>query len=112
MRVGIGLPAPVVALMRLMPAWPKLEAVAHTLPYDVAIVADRWSGRPLPAARWGDVACPVLVAAGGKSPRWMQNGMRALAEAVPGAEHRTLPGQTHVVKPRTLAPELIGFFSG
>jgi pimeloyl-ACP methyl ester carboxylesterase len=35
MRKGVGLPAPVVAMMPLMPAWSKLKAVAHTLPFTI-----------------------------------------------------------------------------
>src|SRR5204863_3296470 len=35
MRDMVGVPAPFVMMMRLMPwIWRKLEAVAHTLPYD------------------------------------------------------------------------------
>src|SRR5215210_7220072 len=33
MREGIGLPAVFVAMMRFMPAWSKLKAVAHTVVY-------------------------------------------------------------------------------
>jgi hypothetical protein len=50
------------------------------------------------------------VIAGGKSPAWMHAAMRALADVLPGARHRTLEGQTHIVKARTLAPVLTGFF--
>jgi pimeloyl-ACP methyl ester carboxylesterase len=55
---------------------------------------------------------PTLVIDGGKSPAWMRNGMRALASAIPGARHETLPGQTHMVKAAVLAPVLSGFFGG
>ena len=41
----------------------------------------------------------------------MQNGMRALADVLPNAQHVTLPGQTHMVKDAALAPELVTFFS-
>src|SRR5258707_381357 len=34
---SVGVPAFFVALMRLMPIWSKLRAIAHTLPYDGAI---------------------------------------------------------------------------
>jgi pimeloyl-ACP methyl ester carboxylesterase len=34
----VGLPAFGVALMRFMPVWKTLTAVAHTLPYDITIV--------------------------------------------------------------------------
>ena len=36
MRNAIGIPAPFVALMPLMPMWKGLKATAHTLPYDWA----------------------------------------------------------------------------
>ena len=38
----VGMPALFVWPMRLMPMWSKLEAVAHTLPYDAAVKAE-WS---------------------------------------------------------------------
>ena len=47
---------------------------------------------------------------GGKSPAWMRNATRALAGIVPNATYRTLDGQTHMVKPKALAPPLIEFF--
>ena len=110
MRVGVGLPALVVGMMRLMPAWPKLKAVAHTLPYDTSFTAPLQRGKALPADRWTSVHVPVTVIAGGKSPAWMQTAMRALADVLPGATHRTLPGQTHLVKADALAPVLREIF--
>lgn len=111
MTKGVGLPAVFVALMRFMPAWKKLKAVAHTVPYDASIVVDYEHGEPLPGDRWTDVTMPTLVAVGGKSPAWMKNGMRALSGVLPNAEHRTLEGQTHIVKPEALAPVLVEFFN-
>ncbi|MCK2213479.1 alpha/beta fold hydrolase [Actinomadura sp. ATCC 31491] len=110
MRKGVGLPGPVVAMMRFMPAWPKLKAVAHTLPYDAAFVAAYEQGRPYPAGSWPGVKVPVLVMDGGKSQAWIRNAARALAGVLPDAEHRTLDGQTHIVKPEALAPALTAFF--
>lgn len=112
MREGVGLPAVFVALMRLMPAWSKLKAVAHTLPYDAAVVYEHQKGRPLPAGRWASATMPTLVAVGGKSPDWMQSAMRNLADVLPNARHRTLEGQTHIVKAEALAPVLAEFFEG
>jgi len=58
----VGVPAFVRALMPLMiPVWSKLKAVAHTLPYDGAIVRDNQRGKPLPASRWASVTIPALV---------------------------------------------------
>jgi pimeloyl-ACP methyl ester carboxylesterase len=111
MSQGVGLNPVIVAMMRLMPAWSAMKAVAHTLPYDVAVTIDQQSGSALPVDRWATVDCPVLVVDGGKSPAWMRNGMAALASALPNASHPTLPGQTHLVKAAALAPVLIDFFS-
>lgn len=106
----VGVPGIFITLMRVMPAWPKLTAVAHTLPYDFAIVGPFQRGVPLPATRWSGATVPTLVMDGGKSPVWMRNATRALAGIVPNATYRTLDGQTHMVKPKALAPPLIEFF--
>lgn len=106
----VGVPSAFILLMRLMPPWKKLKAIAHTLPYDTAIMAENQRGKPLPARRWASVNVPTLVADGGKSPTWMRHATQALAKAVPGATYRTLPGQTHMLKPEAIAPVLVQFF--
>jgi len=111
LREDAQVPAVFVALMPLMPAWGKLKALAHTLPYDLTIMDGGQQGRPLPPGRWASLTAPALVIAGGKSPAWLQNAARALARALPGASHQTLPGQTHIVKPKALAPVLADFFT-
>src|SRR5690606_3995409 len=103
MREAVRVPAPFVLMMRLMPAWPKIKAVAHTLPCDAAVLGDVVSGKPLPRSRWAGVTMPTLVIDGGKSPVWIRSGARALADVLPNAQHRTLAGQTHMVKPQALA---------
>ncbi|MEV4105039.1 alpha/beta fold hydrolase [Nonomuraea sp. NPDC049649] len=110
MREGVGLPAPMVALMPLVPGWSGMKKVARTLPYDAAFVTEFAQGRPLPEGRWDGVKMPALVVDGGKSPAWIRNGTRDLARVLPDAEHRTLDGQTHMVKPDVLAPVLKEFF--
>jgi pimeloyl-ACP methyl ester carboxylesterase len=107
----VGLPAFVVAIMRLFPVWSKLERVAHTLAYDGAITEGFQTGEPLSASVWSNVTIPVLAIAGGKSPVWMQNGMRALASTLSNAEHCTLDGQTHDVSAKVLEPVLEEFLA-
>jgi pimeloyl-ACP methyl ester carboxylesterase len=107
----VGVPAFGLMIMRLMPVWRKLTAVAHTLPYDLRVLGDTGSGRPLPADRWATATVPTLVMDGGKSPAWMRNAMRALADVLPDARYRTLPGQTHLLKPQALVPVLREFFT-
>ncbi|MGA9885766.1 MAG: alpha/beta hydrolase [Candidatus Acidiferrales bacterium] len=106
----VGTPAIAVSVMRFTPMWPKLKRVAHTLPYDLTIVSDARAGKPLSPARWASVTMPALTAVGGKSPMWWQNAMQELADVLPNARHRTLPGQTHMVKAPVLASILMEFF--
>ena len=108
----VGVPAVFIALMRVLPVWSKLKAVAHTLPYDITIVQDNQRGKPLSATRWARATMPTLVMDGGKSPAWMRHAMRALASVLSNATYRTLEGQTHMVKPKPHAPALVEFFAG
>jgi pimeloyl-ACP methyl ester carboxylesterase len=105
----VGASAPMIAMMRLMPVWKKLTGVAHTLPYDLSIVIDHQQGRPLPDGHYDAVAAETLVLAGGKSPEYMRNAQAAIAEAVPNARFEVLPGQTHMIKAKVVAPVLAGF---
>lgn len=111
MRKGVLVPAPIVAIMPLMPAWSKLKAVAHTLPYDTLLTIDHQRGKAFNVNPWPSVTIPTLVAYGGKSPAWMRNAMQSLAHVLPNAEFRILEGQTHIIKPATLAPVLKEYFS-
>jgi pimeloyl-ACP methyl ester carboxylesterase len=110
MTKGVGLPSIFVTMMRFMPGWSNMTAMAHTLPYDTALTADKQQGKPLPAERWTSVTMLTLVMDGGKSPTWMRNGMKALSQALPCATYRTLEGQMHIVKPEAVAPPLTEFF--
>ena len=107
----VGVPRPFIWMMRLMPMFKKLKGVAHTLPYDGALVSENQRGRPLKASAWRTITAPALVMDGGKSPPWMRAGMRALSDALPRATYRTLPGQTHMVKASIQAPILAEFFA-
>ena len=89
--------------------WKKLKTVAHTLTNDLTILEPYQQCRPLTKVQFANVNVPVLVMAGGKSPVYMQNGMKQLAEVLADAEHVTLPGQTHMVKDAVVAPELVHF---
>ena len=99
-------PLPFVMIMRALPVWRRLAAAASTVPYDLTVMSGTQQGKPLPAGRWSSLTAPTLVIAGGKSPAWLKNAQLALASALPRAEHTVLPGQTHVVKGKVLAPML------
>jgi pimeloyl-ACP methyl ester carboxylesterase len=108
---SVGVPGVIVTLMRLMPMWSKLESVAHTLRYDGALVRNEQRGRPLDANRWWTLRVPVLVADGAKSPAWLRNANRSLAAVLANAEHRTIAGQTHMLKAQVHAPIVAEFFA-
>lgn len=108
----VGAPPEMVAQMKAAPMWPALEAVAHTLPYDIAVLGEDMSGNPLPAERWAAMTAPVLVMDGGASPAWIRHTAQTLADVLPYGKHRSLSGQTHSAAPDVLAPELKQFFGG
>jgi pimeloyl-ACP methyl ester carboxylesterase len=105
----VGVPNPFVWLMHAMPAWRKMTATAHTLPYDLSIVVPHAQGEPLPPGHYDAVGVRTLVVAGGKSPLAMRNAQAVIAEAVPDARLEVLPGQTHMVRARVLAPVVADF---
>ena len=108
MKDMVGAPAAIVAMMRFMPwIWRKLEAVAHTLPYDAAVM----TAFRIPRARFASIDVPTLLMNGTKTDPRLREAARAIADAVPGARHRELPGQTHNVKPEVLAPAVVEFFT-
>jgi pimeloyl-ACP methyl ester carboxylesterase len=110
MTKGMGIPPAIVGLMRLAPFWSKLKAVAHTLPYDWAVLGDAMSGPPS-ADEWAPVTTPTLVMAGERSPAQLRDSARALADVLPDARHRTLEGQSHNPSMQRIAPVLEEFFA-
>jgi pimeloyl-ACP methyl ester carboxylesterase len=109
---AVGVPAFGIAVMRWLPVWAKVTAVAHTLPYDGAIVRELQRGEPLSRSRWPSVRAPSLAIHGTKSPLWLHGATKALAGALANGTYRSLEGQTHDVSARALAPVLSAFFVG
>jgi pimeloyl-ACP methyl ester carboxylesterase len=108
MTEGMGAPSFFVNAMRLLPVWSRLKAVAHTLPYDWAILGDTISGKPLTPA-WRQVTAPTLVMAGEKSPLQLRNAAQALADILPFGTHRLLAGQSHNPSMKAQAPFIADF---
>jgi pimeloyl-ACP methyl ester carboxylesterase len=114
MTTAMGVPRPFLLLMRLIPGmWSKLVAMAHTLPYDQAVMGDTLAGRPLTASEWAPVRARTLVIDGGKSPAQFRNAAEALVAILPDARRHTLEGRNHGVvemAPKAIAPVLLDFF--
>ena len=113
MRNGIGMPAPVVAAMTLMPMFRKFAANGLTLPFDHAALGDHnMHGRPLQAEELATVTCPTLIAYGAKAYPVLKHTSKALADVLPNATLRELPGQNHNVSPNAIVPVLAQFVAG
>jgi pimeloyl-ACP methyl ester carboxylesterase len=105
----MGMPAEHLEGMRQLPMWPMWEAIAPTFGYEAALLGEDGS---VPTERAASVAVPTLVMDGEATPYpFMHTTAVALAQAIPNAQHCTLPGQVHEVTAEALAPVLIEFFS-
>lgn len=108
----VEVPADAINGMRQSPMWPQLEKVAPTLQYDAAAMGD---DRTAPLDRAAKVTAKTLVMDGGASAQYMPfmgEAAEALAKAIPDAERKTVPGQSHDVDSKVLAPVLTEFFTG
>jgi pimeloyl-ACP methyl ester carboxylesterase len=105
---AVEVPADGVAALRATPGWAEMEALAHTLSREAAVMGP---DNALPADRLAALRQPTLVLTGDRSPIWMRRAGAAVAAAIPGASHRVLAGQAHDVVADALAPELLEFFT-
>ena len=96
-------------MMRMMPkVIAKLEAVAHTVPYDARVMGPAFA---VPDDSFARIAVPSLILAGSKGKPQMLAAQERIAAAIPGARHHVLAGQTHQVSEKVLAPQLTEFFA-
>jgi pimeloyl-ACP methyl ester carboxylesterase len=103
----VGIPEPVVEQMRHAPFRPALEAMAHTLVYEVQILGD--GAVPMEKAR--ALRVPTLALAAGAAPPFMRATAEALAREMPDARALVLDGATHDLVPDVLAPPLLTFLA-
>lgn len=112
---GMGIPKPGVLFMRLlMPAWADMVKLAHTVPYDLMILAGTQAGRPLPSTRWSHATAPTTVAVGTKSEPFFHSGAKRLVELLPDAAYKSLDGLDHsavLMAPQALATAARQFFA-
>ena len=109
MTTVVAAPAQVVTRMEGSPAWPALEALTHTLPYDIALTGDQGVPAALSAIA---IAMPVLVLGGSTSPDWFHRTVQETAAVIPGAKLVMMDGYDHGVPPEVIAPVLTDFFLG
>jgi len=104
----VGAPAEILPMMENSPMWAGLQALAHTLLYDLALTGDQG----IPVGYLKTIAVPVLVLGGANSPDWFHRTVQATTDAIPGARLILLDGQDHNVPPEVIAPVLTDFFLG
>ena len=90
------------------PAWPAYASVGLTLEYDYRILAEARQGNS-PPERWSRITAPTLVLDGDQSFPFMKAGADWVANGLPGAQRRTLPGQAHGYDPAVMAPVIVEF---
>lgn len=100
--IGIGMPRVFVALLPVMPGWRRMRALAPTLRHDMDLTA-----QPPPLGIAAQVAVPVHVIVGERSPDELHRVASALAAAIPNATHEVLAGQDHMVSEKVLLPRLL-----
>ena len=105
----VGVPRPIVLAMPLFMRsnWKKMERVAHTLPYDLAICDDR----SVLKERSASISVPTLVLGGEKSPTVLRDAVSAVAKALPNARSQFLAGQDHNLSAAIVAPRVVDFFN-
>ncbi|WP_042364101.1 alpha/beta fold hydrolase [Streptacidiphilus neutrinimicus] len=111
LREVIGLPGEALVGLKAGDAWPFLVDMAPSLPWDV-LVSEPW--RLLPPERLAGIRVPTLALYGDGTSPWLSAAARAVANTVPDAELRVLPGEDHTIlqRPHALTPLLVTFFEG
>ncbi|MCC3762547.1 alpha/beta hydrolase [Glycomyces sp. TRM65418] len=109
MTAAVGLPPETVAGMRESDMWPGLEAIAHTISYDGRNLKDTVFGKPLRADLWNRIEIPVLVMHGIDTWPFLATGAEAVAELLPTAALKPVPGENHSTTPEVLAAALREF---
>jgi pimeloyl-ACP methyl ester carboxylesterase len=104
----VRLPIKTVEEMAHQPWWPGLVAVAPTLVYDLSSV-HQVNVDPDWRARWSSLTADTIVYSGELTFPGLAAAADAVAQAVPDARRRILPGQSHRPAPDVIVPALLNF---
>ncbi|MFI6597244.1 alpha/beta fold hydrolase [Nonomuraea sp. NPDC050536] len=100
-REWIGLPVELIEQVRHAPFRAGLEAIAGTLPYEVAIVGTHTD--------LSAVHVPALVLLGGDNAPVLHDAARVVVDGVAGARLQLLEGQNHDLVPEVTGPAVAAF---
>jgi pimeloyl-ACP methyl ester carboxylesterase len=99
-HASIGVPDEMIDGLRGTERWRRMVAIAPTLVYDCRL-SDAMTPEVLAA-----VAVPVLILDSDSSSDDLTGSAAMAARLIPGARHKSLPGDWHVVAPELIAPEI------
>lgn len=100
----IGMPSLFVYLLRLMPGWKTMKALAPTLLYDIELTREL-----APFERAAQLQLPALVAVGEKSPAGVRTVGQQLSGAIPNASFLQVSGQDHMPSAKIVLQMLTRF---
>ncbi len=103
---AIGTPPEALEKLKASPEWEAMKKIDFTLAYDYGVLGDGTVPESIARA----IAVPALVLDGEKTMAFMHATADLVAKLIPGAERKTLKGQTHQAAPEVVAPVLIEFF--
>ncbi len=101
-----GIPSDKMEAMKQSPEWKDMVSMAPTLMYDLAILGD--GTVPFDVAK--RIAIPTLVMDGEKSFPFMHATADTVGKTIPGAQRKTIKGQTHNLSADAGGPVLLEFF--
>jgi len=103
--IGIGVPPEIIEREHQLLDWPVMEAMAHTIVYDLTII------RSLPTPTLRTIPTPTLVIASEATGEPMLTWSKNTADALPNGAYLQLKGDWHSVPFEVLAARMIAFFT-
>lgn len=103
--IGIGVPPEIIASQHQNFFWPDMEAMVHTIVYDLTII------RSLPTPQLAAIPTPTLVINSETTGDLMHSWAKGTADRLPNGEQLTLKGDWHSVPFDVLSPVMIEFLS-
>ncbi|WP_248964572.1 alpha/beta fold hydrolase [Sphaerisporangium perillae] len=104
LTTAVEMPAEVIAAMRSAPQWRSLEAMAHTLAYDMAVMGDF----SLPMHWAATISVPTLVIDGTHSAAWRRDAAQTVTDLLAHGRRHSVDAP-HDMAPDILAPLLEQF---
>lgn len=104
LTTAVEMPGEVIAAMRSAPQWQSLEAMAHTLIYDMAVMGDF----SLPAHWTATITVPTLIIDGTHSANWRRDAAQTVTDLLTHGQRHSVDAP-HDMAPAVLAPLLEQF---